>query len=408
MNRKVLVVGGGVAGCACGYFLSRKGYEVTILEKRDVVGGLSRTYRYNGHPYEFGPHVWFWPHDDINDVIRELTDGDLYNVDRKLYTFTGENLYRYPIHYSDVLKMKDREKILKEWEEYRVDGRLDYSKLPRLGECGFDEYFKAAVGETLYARFMEQYTYKMWGIPGNKLDTGMVWADRIKDKYTDNFQYDPIKFKESYLGEGQPNWYPKKGWNVVWEGMVKNCRILFNTEVLGIMGYYKPKLLTSRGYFKCGDYGAVICTIHSDQLLGLYELPAAGKLVIPFLIPGLEQAYPDGGESIHYSDNIALTRATEMKRITRHESPDTLICLEIPVTYNSRNAFPENVMTAAHYHPRCYNWQTDEARAKHEIFVFKAKSRIGNLLFCGRHAQFKYWGMPEVVDSAYRLVKENF
>src|SRR3990170_405648 len=109
--KKALILGGGVAGVSLAYFLKARGFHSTILERNECTGGMSHTFTYNGHPYEFGPHVWFWPHDDINDVVRELTDGELYQVDRKLYTFTGEALYRYPIHYKDIETMPDREKI---------------------------------------------------------------------------------------------------------------------------------------------------------------------------------------------------------------------------------------------------------------------------------------------------------
>ena len=32
--------------------------------------------------------------------------------------------------------------------------------------------------------------------------------------------------------------------------------------------------------------------------------------------------------------------------------------------------------------------------------------KIGNLRYVGRHAEFKYWGMPETVNSAYQKSKE--
>lgn len=417
MRKKVLIIGGGVAGASCGYFLTKKGHEVTILEKNNYVGGLSRTFYYNGHPYEFGPHVWFWPHDDINDVIRELTNNELYNVDRKLYTFTGENLYRYPIHYSDILNMPDKEQIFKEWSEVRDENhKLIYDRLPQLGECKFEDYFKKAIGPTLYNRFMKDYTHKMWGISGADLETNMVWADRIKDTYSNKIEaYDPIKFKDEFLGAGQPNWYPKKGWNVVWDGMVKGCKVIYNTEILKLDSF--GTLLTTKGDFKTSDYDTVICCIHVDSLLGQCVLPANGRLVIPYLIPKLEWAYPDGAESIHYSDTTALTRTTEMKIITRYNSPDTLITLEIPVDMNQINMaagskavapFPSNVVTASHFHPRCYNWQTEEAISLHNYLVGIAENIVPNLLFTGRHGSFKYFGMPEVVHNANKLIKENF
>ena len=75
-NRRILILGGGVAGASMAYYLGEKGYEVTIVEKNDRVGGLARTCTYGGHPYEFGPHIWFWPGGPdapINQTIVRLT-----------------------------------------------------------------------------------------------------------------------------------------------------------------------------------------------------------------------------------------------------------------------------------------------------------------------------------------------
>jgi len=405
MNKTALIIGGGVAGVSCAYYLRKKNYHVTILEQQTYLGGMSHTSYYNGHPYEFGPHVWFWPHDDINDVIRELTNDELYQVDRKLYTFTGDALYRYPIHYSDIEMMLDKEQILDELMVHRTElEKLDSDKIPQLGECKFSEYFRAALGGTLYNKFMKEYTHKMWGISGDELDTNLVWADRIKDSYSGSLPtYDPIKFHEVFLGEGQPNWYPKKGWNIVWEGMARDCDIRFGVGISKLLN--NGDLLTTSGIYHLASYDLVINTLHSDTLLGEYVLPANGRLVIPFLVPGLSSVFPSGVESIHFADTNPLTRTTDMKVITRHESLDSLICLEIPVTSTSQGAFPSNVLVPRHYQPRCYNWQTEAARAQHNEYVERAQAIAPNLLFCGRAANFKYWGMPQTVNAAKSLVE---
>ena len=80
MNSRILVLGGGVAGASIAYYLTEKGFDVTIVEKNSRVGGLARTCYYAGHPYEFGPHIWFWPggtEAPINSTIAKLTNNEL-------------------------------------------------------------------------------------------------------------------------------------------------------------------------------------------------------------------------------------------------------------------------------------------------------------------------------------------
>ena len=45
---KVLIVGGGLSGLGAGYELSKKGYEVTIFEKEEYIGGMASSYLIDG------------------------------------------------------------------------------------------------------------------------------------------------------------------------------------------------------------------------------------------------------------------------------------------------------------------------------------------------------------------------
>ena len=118
--------------------------------------------------------------------------------------------------------------------------------------------------------------------------------------------------------------------------------------VLGASLHKKPHVLTSAGekhYF--AEYHTVFCSIDIDELWGENTLPYTGRMMIPLLIPGLGSAFPEGAESLHYSSCEFQTRVTEMKVITRHESPDTLILIEVPVLPGAAQAFPRNTIDYA-------------------------------------------------------------
>src|SRR5438270_2847973 len=113
-------------------------------------------------------------------------------------------------------------------------------------------------------------------------------------------------------------------------------------SIVGIEDEYrKPYVLTGSGekYF-FADYHTVFCSIDIDRLWGEDALPYTGRMMIPLLIPGLAHAFPEGAESLHYSSCEFQTRVTEMKVITRHESPDTLILIEVPILPGAAQFFP--------------------------------------------------------------------
>jgi UDP-galactopyranose mutase len=418
VNSRILVLGGGVAGASIAYYLTEKGFDVTIVEKNSRVGGLARTCYYAGQPYEFGPHIWFWPGGKdapINATIVKLTDDELYYIDRRLFTYVeaDRRKYRYPVHYADVASMPERQQIERELRENR-DGQLKLieERLPEIGQCTFAEYFTAAIGATLYDKFMANYTWKMWNIPGDELQTSMVWADRFQGergaptthKVTG---YDPLKFDDHTLGKGIAfQVYPKHGWNAVWNAMVARSTVV-RDRIVGIQDEHKkPYILTERGekyYFS--DYHTVFSSIDIDRLWGEDRLPYTGRMMIPLLIPGLVRAFPEGAESLHYSSCEFQTRVTEMKVITRHESPDTLILIEVPVLPGAARCFPANTIAYATEHnlfaEKAYPQQSQQAFATYYAYVDRGR-KIPNLRYVGRHAEFKYWGMAETVNSAYQ------
>ena len=417
-NKKILVLGGGVAGSSTAYYLSEKGYDVTVIEKNSRVGGLARTCSYSGHPYEFGPHIWFWPggkEDPINRTIVTLTNDELFYIERRLFTYveSDRRKYRYPVHYQDIAQMPEHEQIHRELRTNRDENlKLIERQLPELGNCKFGEYFTAAIGPTLYQKFMADYTWKMWNIPGDELETSMVWADRFQGEKgapaTRGVSgYDPLKFEDHTLGKGvRFQVYPKHGWNAVWDAMVARSTVV-RDRIVGIRDEHKrAHVLTAGGEkYHFADYQTVFCSIDIDQLWGEDTLPYTGRMMIPLVIPGLEHAFPEGAESLHYSSCEFQTRVTEMKVITRHESPDTLILIEVPVLPGAARFFPKNAIEYALEHnllaEKAYPQQSEQAFATFHAYLDRGR-KIPNLRYVGRHAEFKYWGMAETVNSAYR------
>ena len=149
----------------------------------------------------------------------------------------------------------------------------------------------------------------------------------------------------------------------------------------------------------------MFCSIDIDELWGENTLPYTGRMMIPLLIPGLAHAFPEGAESLHYSSCEFQTRVTEMKVITRHESPDTLILIEVPILPGAAECFPRNTIDYALEHnlfaEKAYPQQSEQAFAIYYGYVDRGK-KIPNLRYVGRHSEFKYWGMPETVNSAYQ------
>ncbi len=60
-GRRVVVIGGGIAGLASAALLARQGYEVDLLERGDAVGGRAGSWESGGFRFDTGPSWYLMP-----------------------------------------------------------------------------------------------------------------------------------------------------------------------------------------------------------------------------------------------------------------------------------------------------------------------------------------------------------
>ena len=61
MEKKVVVVGGGIGGLAASALLAKEGFNVTVIEKNSTVGGRARTWEKDGFRFDMGPSWYLMP-----------------------------------------------------------------------------------------------------------------------------------------------------------------------------------------------------------------------------------------------------------------------------------------------------------------------------------------------------------
>ena len=69
--KSVIVIGSGFAGLSAASFLARDGYDVTLVEKNDQLGGRARVWEHEGFSFDMGPS-WYWMPDVFERYFKEF------------------------------------------------------------------------------------------------------------------------------------------------------------------------------------------------------------------------------------------------------------------------------------------------------------------------------------------------
>lgn len=208
MPRKAIIIGAGPAGLTAAYeLLKRTDIVPIILEKSDMVGGISRTINYKGNRMDMGPHRFFSKSDRVMDwwlKIMPLEEGaenkttiSYQNKSREINN-ESSSMPKDPHQVMLVIKRLTRIYFLRKFFAYPI--QLSFETLctlgfirtikilfsflwirlfPRKPEKSLEDFIINKFGKQLYLLFFKDYTEKVWGIAPNQISA--EWgAQRIK------------------------------------------------------------------------------------------------------------------------------------------------------------------------------------------------------------------------------------
>jgi protoporphyrinogen oxidase len=210
-------MGGGPAGLTAAYNLCKKGIKCVVLEKDDVVGGLSRTVSYNGYHFDIGGHRFFTKVKAVEDLWREVLGKNFLRRSRLSRIYYDGKFFNYPLRPLNALMglgLLNSIFILMSYV---------YAQLhPEKPEDSFEQWISNRFGKRLYHIFFKNYTEKVWGIPCTEISAewaaqrikGLSLVAALKDsliKQRNKNRNDVIK---TLIDEFD---YPKRGPGMMWE-----------------------------------------------------------------------------------------------------------------------------------------------------------------------------------------------
>jgi len=147
----VTIVGAGVAGLTIGYQLAQRGYQVAVLERNAVVGGLGRTFHYGDFHFDVGPHRFHTENPRVNAFIRNILQEEAIEIPRKSGARMFGRFHEWPLRPGILLAMPIK---------LMIKGAKDLIFREHLPGESFEADVVNKYGRTLYDIFFEPYTRK--------------------------------------------------------------------------------------------------------------------------------------------------------------------------------------------------------------------------------------------------------
>lgn len=70
-KKSALVIGSGFSGLSAACYLAKDGYQVTVIEKNEQIGGRAREWEQDGFKFDMGPS-WYWMPDVFDDFFKDF------------------------------------------------------------------------------------------------------------------------------------------------------------------------------------------------------------------------------------------------------------------------------------------------------------------------------------------------
>ncbi len=177
MGRDVVIIGGGPSGLAATYEAAGQGASVSVFERLDIVGGLSRTIPFQGNRFDIGPHRFFTKNAEVRELFKNVLGDEAIRVARQTRILNDGKYFDYPLTPLNAMLgvgLASGTVIAASYAAARI--RAARRPVPI---NSFEDWVVDRFGRRLFEKFFKGYTEKVWGIPCSQI--GADWAaQRIK------------------------------------------------------------------------------------------------------------------------------------------------------------------------------------------------------------------------------------
>jgi UDP-galactopyranose mutase len=357
MKYDYLVVGSGFFGSICAYELNKKGYKVCVIESRNHIGGNCYTSNRDGiQVHDYGPHIFHTSNEQVWEWINQFVKFNNFTL-RPVANYKGE-IYSLPFN------MWTFSKIFNISLPQEAKLKIEEESLNITEPKNFEEQAIKLVGKTVYEKLIKGYTEKQWKKSAIELPKEIIQRLPVRFTYDNNY------FNDKYQG------IPIGGYTQIFDKLLEGIEVKLNTD------FFIDTL---------PEYSKLIYTGPIDKFFN-YKYGELEYKTTKFDHVKLEQENYQGTAVMNFTEkSIPYTRIIEHKHFENINTSYTWVTHEYPELYN-RDKEP--------YYP------VNDSINNAMYLKYKSEAdKLGNIFFGGRLAEYKYYDMHQVIDSALNFVK---
>jgi UDP-galactopyranose mutase len=358
MKYDYLIVGSGFFGSICAYELNKKGYKVCVIESRNHIGGNCYTSNRDGiQVHDYGPHIFHTSNEQVWEWINQFVKFNNFTL-RPVANYKGE-IYSLPFN------MWTFSKIFNISLPQEAKLKIEEESLNITEPKNFEEQAIKLVGKTVYEKLIKGYTEKQWKKSAIELPKEIIQRLPVRFTYDNNY------FNDKYQG------IPIGGYTQIFDKLLEGIEVKLNTD------FFKDTL---------PEYSKLIYTGPIDKFFN-YKYGELEYKTTKFDHVKLEQENYQGTAVMNFTEkSMPYTRIIEHKHFENINTSYTWVTHEYPELYN-RDKEP--------YYP------VNDSINNTMYLKYKSEAdKLDNIFFGGRLAEYKYYDMHQVIDSALNFVKK--
>lgn len=377
----MIVVGAGYAGSVCARRVAEgAGFRVAVLERREHIAGNAYDYVNDEGilVHKYGPHIYHTYSDRVHEFLSRFTKWTDYQ--HKVLANIHGTLMPVPFNHTS-LKLAFGEDRGEELYRKLVDTFGEDKKVPIMELRQKNDPDLQEVADYVYENVFLYYTMKQWGQTPDQIDPSVT--GRVPVFIGDDDRYFP---QAPYQG------MPEDGYTVLFEHMLDHDLI----DVFVGVDARDIFTLDENNVSVCGKVygGEIVYTGPLDELFNL-DLGALPYRTLDMQFETLEQDQFQPVGTVNYTTSEDFTRITEFKNMTGQVVPGkTTIMKEFSHAYE-----PGSGQTPY------YAIIDPENRALYERYLERVQN-LTNFHPVGRLAEYRYYDMDAVTDSALELSDE--